>query len=156
MKDLKDMSNAELCSRLLLMWGFNKMEGGTQKYVTDEEQDLISKIIAKRTEEYGVKVPVELGYIISICSDGNPGMAIILYHNLLQKTFERRGPLPRGYIPTHEDFSFAYPSSFPLASDEKEREKFEKMWDEQKDEKGNNKVDMRTYWAQFFEEVSNE
>lgn len=152
MKDLNQMSASELCSRLLIMWGLNEMTPGSQKYITNNEDEFISKIIFKRTEAYDIKIPLELGYIIAMCSGGNPGKAIIIYYNILDTIFKNRGAIPYGYEITPSDFSLAYPMSFPLSIIPEEDKKLEEMWDGQKDERGDNMVDKISYWDKLFKE----
>ena len=152
------MDNTELLARLLTSWTIktmlNKEEGN---FVTVDYEDPISEIIYRRTKYFNVKVPAELGFIISICSNGNPGMAIIMYYTMLESVVKKNGLLPRdGYVIKPMDFSISFPESFPDITNETQRQKFEKLWDDQKDENGRNKVDTHEYWAQLFEEDKNE
>lgn len=153
--------NAEFFAKLLVSWGcrtfVNKLDpknpdsGDSNVYVTDDEKDMISKIIWKRTEKYGLKLPIECAYILSIGSGGNPGIAIIMYYTLLEKIVKRYGePLPHDYIITPDDFSMAFPMAFPDMTDPSQKEEWEKAWDSQKDEHGLNNVDKVAYWDKLF------
>lgn len=154
MKKIEEMSNRELLANLFIIWGMHDISNDKkQTFIEDDEDDMISKIIHYRTKQFNVKIPTELGYIISLCSAGNPGIAIIMYHNLLSKIVESKGKLPRnGYVITTDDFARVYSTSFPDTSLPQHKATFEKMWDEQKDERGNNKVDSFEFWNQLFVE----
>jgi len=146
------MDNSELLNKLLVIWHLDSTSDKIPLFVDDNESDVISKIIHYRTKSFNVKIPLELGYIISVCSNGNPGMAIIIYYTLLKSIVNRKGKIPRdGYIITSIDFSMSFPNSFPDMSIPSQCEKFEKLWDEQKDENGHNKVDTIEYWNRLFE-----
>ena len=149
------MKDLDLLASLLCIWQLREdmadIDGDCRTYVDDNEADPISKIIWYRTKIFNVKIPTELGYLISVCSHGNPGMAITIYYILLTKIVERRGKLPRdGYAIVAEDFAMAFPMAFPDTNNTEQRERLEKFWDDQKDERGHNKVDTIEYWEQFF------
>lgn len=156
-----ETKNTELFTKLLIAWGCRKFVNTLDRsktasennmYISDEEEDVISKIIWKRTERYGLKLPIECAYIISIGSGGNPGIAIIMYYTLLEKIVKNRNnePLPRDYIITPDDFSMAFPMKFPDMEDSTQKEGWEKAWDNQKDENGHNNVDKVEYWNKIF------
>ena len=153
--------NTEILARLLAVWTCRKFvntldrskttDAESDIYVTGENDDMISKIIWKRTEKYGLKLPVECAYMISLGSNGNPGIAIIMYYTLLERIVKNLGaPIPRNYIITPEDFSMAFPMSFPDMEDPTQKEEWEKSWDNQKDEAGCNNVDKVEYWDKLF------
>lgn len=154
-----ETKNTEFFAKMLVAWScrkfVNKLDPSkttneSAMYVTDEE-DPISKIIWKRTERYGLKLPLECAYMISIGSGGSPGIAIIMYYTLLERITKNRGtPIPRDYAITPEDFSMAFPMKFPDMEDPAQKEEWEKAWDNQKDENGHNNVDKVEYWDKLF------
>lgn len=148
----KEMSNPELLSKLLMMWHLSETNNSDDRFITDNEEDPISKIIYHRTKQFNVKLPVELAYIISICSNGNPGRSIIIYYYLLENIVKRNNKLlPRnGYVITAMDFALTFSESFPDSSIPEQDAKFSKLWDEQKCKEGN-KVDLYGYWNELFE-----
>ena len=151
------MDNMELLSRLLIMWAFEEKRMNvdptiTFPFVDGNDENVIGKIIYYRTKEFNVKIPSHLGYIIAVCSNGNPGMSIIIYYTLLENIVKRKGKIPKtGYMITSEDFSMTFPAAFPDMSLNDQKNKFENLWDQQKDENGNNKVDTFEYWNKLFE-----
>lgn len=147
----EEMSKQEMFSRLLMAWVL-ETNSENQQFVTDDEKDAISNIIHHRTKMFNVRIPIECAYIISLCSGGNPGMAIIIYYHFLEMIVERRGAkLPRdGYIISSEDFALSFPTAFPDVENPTQYEKYEKMWDAQKDAKGRNLVDSYDYWDKLF------
>lgn len=153
--------NTEILTRLLTAWTCRKFvntldpsktaAAESDVYVTGQDEDMISKIIWKRTEKYGLKLPFECAYMISLGSNGNPGIAIIMYYTLLERIVERRGaPIPHDYIITSEDFANAFPMSFPDMDDPTQKKQWEKAWDNQKNEAGHNNVDKVEYWDKLF------
>ena len=143
--------NIEYLTKLFAIWCTSDYKKREPMIVTDDETDFISKIIYKRTEMFNIKIPLELAYIISICSGGNPGFAIIIYYTMLKKIVSITGKIPNGYIIKPMDFSIAFADSFPDITNPDQNDKFQKLWNEQKDEKGRNKVDRIDYWKQLFE-----
>lgn len=147
--NIENMSTNEILTRLFIAWGLTPLE--KQTFIDESEKDFISQIIYRRTMSFDIKLPTDLAYIISLCSMGNPGIAIVMYHNILKGIKDTNGPIPKGYVITISDFSRTYGSSFPNTEISTEREKMEKLWDAQKDERGNNKVDTIEYWSDLFE-----
>lgn len=144
-------TNGELLTKLYLIWNINQEV--TNTFIDENEKDFISKVIYYRTKEFNLKIPTELGYIISVCSGGNPGMAIIIYYELLKGIIKNNGKFPRdgSYIITPIDFALVFGNSFPNMEIESQQNKFQELWDAQKTEDGRNKVDDPEYWDQLFE-----
>lgn len=139
----------DLCAYITALWVANK----NPDYIDESEKDdMISKIIYLRTAKYDVKIRRELGLLISLCSNGNPGMAIIIYYHFLDKISKSHGLLPHGYEITTKDFIEVYGDAFPCMEDPKQEAFFKDLWDKQKDEKGNNNVDKMSYWDKLFVE----
>lgn len=143
----------ELQSKLLITLGWKQMSGDTSEatYVDETEEDMVSKIIWKRTAAYDIKLPTELAYIISLGADGNPGIGIIMYYTFLERYVKRGGfKIPRGHVLTALDFGLAFSDKFPDATTVAGKAYWEDKWDRQKDEKGQNKVDFPSYWDELF------
>ena len=141
----------KLLPQLMFIWMASEQGESQRTFVDDNSDDPISKIIYHRTKMFNVKIPEEFGYLISACSNGNPGMAIIIYYTMLKWIVDSKGKLPRdGYTITTDDFGHIYSFVFPDIEQTGMSEMFKRFWNEQKDERGNNKVDTIEYWEQFF------
>lgn len=157
-KRIEDMDTTEICSRLLMAWCFREVEA-TQKNqpmecITIETEDPICRILAHRIKCFDVKIPMELGLLISLCSHGNPGMSIMMLYMVIEMTAGRyKGKVPAGYTIKAEDYSLTFTTFFPDTNNPIAQKKLEQRWDGQKDERGNNKVDTFEYWEKFLHVV---
>lgn len=67
----------------------------------------------------------------------NPGQSQIILKDLLLSIKSKKGPIPSGYVITSNDFSLAFPFSFPIMEIPEVNKKYEKLWDKQKRKKEN-------------------
>ena len=150
-KKIEDMSTAEICSRLLMSWCLREaetaMNGTKMECITTETEDPICRILAARVQMFDVNIPMEMGLLISLCSHGNPGMAITQLFMVTELTAgKHKGKIPAGYTFQTEDYSLTFTSFFPDINNPIANKKLLERWDGQKDERGINKVDTFDYW----------
>lgn len=156
--DKRDTDNEELLANLLIAWNMNEIYKNKLNiphklnFIDHNVKDPICNIINNYTKKFNIKIPIELGYIISICSNFNPDIGIMIYYNLLENIVKRNGKLPRdGYIITSEDFTLTFPDEFPNVAKSNQNEIFNKLWNEQKCDNGDNEVYSYSYWDKLFE-----
>jgi hypothetical protein len=157
----KMSKDVDLCSQLLIVWLTHERENKDMT-IHDEElaKTFIYQVIHKKFDVFGIDVvlPDELLAIITICTNSNPGQSQIVLKYLLDDIKKRKGPIPKGYVVTTEDFTFAFPTRFPILHEFKDlNEQFQKLWDAQKKEKthafdNDNKCDTPEWWLEVMEE----
>lgn len=152
---------AELCSKLLIAWSLQEQK---KKDMTIHDKELsntfIFQVISKKFDIFGIDIvlPDELIAIIDVCTNSNPGQSQILIKYLLENIKSRKGPIPKGYVVTAEDFAFTFQRRFPILHEYSDlNEKFQKLWDAQKKERINvfdsdNKCDTPKWWLEVMEE----
>lgn len=157
MKDIKETE--DYCSKILLLWLADEIKNPNMDYIDKDKEFLESsftaKILLKKFEAFNIKIhlPVHLLMILSLCTNENPGQVQIVLKDLLLTIKARKGPIPSGYVITTEDFSLAFPFSFPIMDIPKINEKYNKLWEDQKfiDMKTNyreNACDTIEYWKE--------
>lgn len=150
----------DMCTRLLVI---RKVKEGLQSY-QDADKDIqlaikddqICEIISKRLEVFKIDViiPAEFLLIISICSNGTPGIALMMTRELLTNI----RPLHHGQTITSDQFVSVFPDTFPTVLIPEVYRKYDGMWDNQKrcPDKVNhtdNMIDTASYWQEVFGDV---
>ena len=146
MAKIEEMKDEEILSRMLIYWSLNR----EVKYDPEFEKEcFIARVLRRKLEAFNIdlKVPDPLCGIIMICTGSNPGVSQLMLKEIMTCNKKYSGEL------TPLDFSRTYPTSFPLMSKRKWEEHFEKEWDAQKDENGDNLCDTPDWWKNP-EEVS--
>ena len=138
---MKHSQDVELCSQLFITWLMHEQNNKDMK-IRDKElgSTFIFQVIHKKFDVFGIEIvlPDELLAIITTCTNSNPGQSQVLLKYLLEDIKKRKGPIPKGYVITADDFSFAFQTRFPILHEYKDlNEKFQKMWNAQKKEKTN-------------------
>lgn len=106
--------------------------------MTEHDDDVMniftSRVIAKKFDVFGIDIvlPDPLLLILNICVENNPGQFQIVLKDLLNHIKKRKGPIPKGYVITSEDFSFCFMTDFPIIAIPKINDKYLKLWDGQK------------------------
>jgi hypothetical protein len=145
---------------LFMMWIKKEYENEDMS-VYDEElsKAFIFQVIRKKFEVFNIDIvlPDELLAIITTCTNSNPGQSQIILKYILDDIKNRKGPIPKGYVITTNDFSNAFNSDFPILHEFKYmNEKFQKLWDEQKIPRAtswsDNKCDTPEWWLEVMEE----
>lgn len=133
----------ELCSKILLGWFLIEKENPNMEYTSEDEEFLrtsfITKVILKKFKIFDIQIhlPIHLLMILSLCTNENPGQSQIILKDLLLSIKSKKGPIPNGYVITSDDFSLAFPFSFPIMGIPEINKKYEKLWNEQKRKKEN-------------------
>lgn len=133
----------ELCSKILLSWFLIEKENPNMEYTSEDEEFLrtsfITKVILKKFKVFDIQIhlPIYLLMILSLCTNENPGQAQIILKDLLLSIKSKKGSIPNGYVITSNDFSLAFPFSFPIMEIPEINKKYEKLWNEQKRKKEN-------------------
>lgn len=153
--------DVELCSQVFITWMMNE-QANKDMAIHDEELSklFISQVIHKKFDIFGINIvlPDELLAIITICTNSNPGQSQVLLKYLLEDIKKRKGPIPKGYVITANDFTHAFSTRFPVLHEFDDlNEKFQKMWDAQKKERVNpldndNLCDTPEWWLEVMEE----
>ena len=130
----------ELCSKAFLAWMVQ--EDNNNVSIGDEEisEMFTSKVILKKFEVFDIDIvlPDMLLFILTICTECNPGQFQVVLKDLLNSIKRFKGPIKPGYIITTEDFSFCFMISFPIMEIPKINKKYEELWDGQKKPKKHN------------------
>ena len=158
---MKQSKNVDLCSMLFINWVRNEHAG---KDMTQYDEELnntfIFQVIRKKFDVFGINIvlPDELLAILTLCTNSNPGQSQLLLKYLLDNIKNRKGPIPKGYVITADDFTHAFTMRFPILHEFDDlNKKFEKLWNEQKKEKhkeweSDNKCDTPEWWLEVMEE----
>ena len=140
----------ELCSNAFISWMVvEKHDRNMAIHDKDIEELFTSKIILKKFEAFGINIvlPDMLLLILNICVNGNPGQFQLVLKDLLNDIKKRKGPIPSGYIITSMDFSFCFMTEFPIIEISHINDKYEKLWDTQK-QKDLNLYDTVEWWKE--------
>lgn len=133
----------ELCSKILLSWFLIEKENPNMEYTSEDEEFLrtsfITKVILKKFKVFDIQIhlPMHLLMILSLCTNENPGQSQIILKDLLLSIKSKKGLIPNGYVITSNDFTLAFPFSFPIIEIPEINKKYEKLWNEQKRKKEN-------------------
>lgn len=133
----------DLCSKLLIYWSLIEKENPDMKYIPEDEEFLrtsfIANVILKKFKVFDIQIhlPIHLLMILSLCTNENPGQSQIILKDLLLSIKSKKGPIPNGYVIISDDFSLAFPFSFPIMEIPEINKKYEKLWNEQKRKKEN-------------------
>lgn len=140
-----------MCTKLLALWMSCEKEDAKMEYTERDkeffERSFVTKVLSKKLDAFDIDVhiPSYLYMLISVCSDENPGKAQLILKELLTSIKNRKGAgIEKGYVITVSDFVDCFVESFPITGIPAIAKKYQKMWDEQKKERGN---DMRNYPA---------
>ena len=87
--------------------------------------------------DIGIELKPSVGHMIAMCTDGVPGMSILILYEMIKKLKSNGW---KGNVITLEDFAYAFPDAFPIIYQGgyyKNRyteigEKYSKLWDAQK------------------------
>lgn len=103
------------------------------------ENSGIVQILTNRLNgaDIGIELKPSVGHMIAMCTDGVPGMSILILYEMIKKLKSNGW---KGSIITLEDFAYAFPDAFPIIYQDgyyKDRyteigEKYSKLWDAQK------------------------
>ena len=133
----------DLCSKLLIYWSLIEKENPDMKYIPEDEEFLrtsfIANVILKKFKVFDIQIhlPIHLLMILSLCTNENPGQSQIILKDLLLSIKSKKGPIPNEYVITSDDFSSAFPFSFPIMEIPEINKKYEKLWNKQKRKKEN-------------------
>ena len=144
--DVEKMNN--LCSKVYLVW----LMGGKEIEVPDEL--FTPKIIKKKFEVFNIdiKLPSYLLVILDICSESNPGLVQVILMDLLEDIKNRKGPIPKGYEVSPDDFSYAFPMKFPIITDKEIYNKYLEKFDREVKTPNGNLCDTPEWWLKVMEE----
>lgn len=157
MNNIEETKN--MCSKIFMYWFMTEKENPEMKYKPEDEEFLrtsfITKIILKKFQAFDIQIhlPIHLLMILSLCTNENPGQTQIVLKDLLLSIKSKKGPIPNGYVITSDDFSLAFPFSFPIMEIPEINKKYEKLWNEQKRKKENplesdNSCDTVEWWKE--------
>ena len=155
-KDIQE--TVDLCSRMLLAWIMR--DSNPREHNEELLNELFTpRVLLKKFEVFDIDIvlPDDLLCIIAICCNENPGQAQLILKELLLSIKKHMGPIPKGYVVTPEDFSLAYPFSFPIMSIPEQNSKFESLWIGQKIERdkdrpgSDNLCDTVEWWKEVME-----
>lgn len=151
----------EVCAKALISWMVCEKEGHDMKEHNEEIANIFtSRMILKKFEVFDIDIvlPDSLLFILYVCVEGNPGQFQIVLKDLLDHIKERKGPIPKGYVITADDFSYCFMTDFPIIDIPKIYDKYLKLWDGQKyvdmnDENRNryNACDTPKWWKEVME-----
>lgn len=148
----------ELCSKALIAWFATEAKG---EVVGDKDiaDMFISKMLRKKFEVFDINIvlPDMLLLILSICTDGNPGVTQVLVKEILESIKSHKGPIPSGYVIDSMDFSLCYPMEFPILDAPGMYDKYLEIWDGQKYQTQfglNNKCDTVEWWKEVMKDES--
>ena len=145
-----------LCSRVLMVWFLKEKEEDVSVHEKEVADMFISQILMKKLAAVGVDVviPDPLLVMIDLCCNSNPGISQLMLKDILLSIKNRKGPVPKGYVITTDDFSLCYPNRFPVIEYPDINKKFEEMWDSQKifiGGKERNSCDTAEWWLEVME-----
>ena len=152
-KDIQEIT--ELCSRVFIAWTMR--DSNPVEHNMKLLGELFTpRVLLKKFEAFDIDIglPDDLLCLIAVCCNENPGQAQLILKELLISIRHRKGPIPKGYIITSEDFGFAFPLSFPIMADEKINKEYYKKWDAQKYNKDGhllNSCDTIDWWKEVME-----
>ena len=100
------------------------------------ENSVIVQILINRLNgaNIGIELKPSVGHMIAMCTDGVPGMSILLLYEMIKKLKSIRW---KGSVITLEDFAYAFPDALPIIYHKRDSyteigEKYSKLWDAQK------------------------
>ena len=157
MNNIEETKN--MCSKIFMYWFMTEKENPEMKYKPEDEEFLrtsfITKIILKKFQAFDIQIhlPIHLLMILSLCTNENPGQTQIVLKDLLLSIKSKKGPIPNGYVIPSDDFSLAFPFSFPIMEIPEINKKYEKIWNEQKRKNENplesdNSCDTVEWWKE--------
>lgn len=123
------------------------LRGGNYK-LEESEYTPIMKILDARINwvneslQSAILIDPYLFLYLSVASNGNPGIAIIMLYTILQKLKEHGHDINGTRIDVN-DLVEIYPDRLIGDND---KDIWDKLWDQQKDENGHNQVDQLDYW----------
>lgn len=121
--------------------------GGSYK-LDESEYTPIMKILDARINwvneslQSAILIDPYLFLYLSVASNENPGIAIIMLYTILQKLKEHGHDINGARIDVN-DLVEIYPDHLIGDND---KDIWDKLWDQQKDENGRNQVDQLDYW----------
>ena len=120
----------------------------TEEQELFNEDDFITQVLRKRLKALGIniKIPVWLGVVISVCTESNPGLSLIIFKDFLTSVNNNRfngEGINEDYEFTFLDFILAF-KTFPV-----DIEYYSDKYDKQKVD-GCNLCDTFDYWAECF------
>lgn len=121
----------ELCGTMLMSWLMNGEKNDESFHNELLEKSFVSKILLKKFDTFGIdiKLPDELLFLLSLCSNENPGLVQVILMDLLKNIKSAQGPIPKGYKITASDFANAFPMEFPIIENEKIYNKYVEKFD---------------------------
>lgn len=123
------------------------LRGGNYK-LDESEYTPIMKILDARINwvneslQSAILIDPYLFLYLSVASNENPGIAIIMLYTILQKLKEHGHDINGARIDVN-DLVEIYPDHLIGDND---KDIWDKLWDQQKDENGHNQVDQLDYW----------
>ena len=100
------------------------------------ESSGIVRILTHRLNgaDIGIELKPSVGHMIAMCTDGVPGMSILLLYEMIKKL---KSIGWKGSVITLEDFAYAFPDALPIIYHKRDSyteigEKYSKLWDAQK------------------------
>ena len=120
----------------------------TEEQELFNEDDFITQVLRKRLKAFGIniKIPVWLGVVISVCTESNPGLSLIIFKDFLTSVNNNRfngEGINEDYEFTFLDFILAF-KTFPV-----DIEYYSDKYDKQKVDEYN-LCDTFDYWAECF------
>lgn len=140
-------------AKIFTVWSMQAAAG--QEPTGDKEiaELFTTKLIKKKLEAFHLHVIIpDMLYLIIYSCATTPADAQLILTQVLDASLESigRGFIPYGYVVTPQDFAKAFPMKFPvIEEDPKIKEYFDKLWDEQKDDQGNNTIDTQEFWNKY-------
>ena len=149
----------ELCLQILFSWIEMERSKKDMNIHDKEWEDLFtSRMILKKFEVFGIDIilPDMLLLILNICVNNNPGQFQVVLKDLLCDIKSRKGPIPKRYVITANDFTMCFPFEFPIIESPVVNEKYEKLWDAQKNLnagvlENDNLCDTPEWWKEVME-----
>ena len=107
----------------------------------------VPQVLKKKIEAFNIPIKVTNAVLmmIEICTEGNPGVSQLMLKEIINTCY-----LKAGDTVDFDKFVRTYPMQFPLITNPDICSKYDKMWDAQKDEDGNNKCDTVEWWMECF------
>lgn len=148
-KEIKD-----LCGQILATWIITNGEKDFTKHDEDIIKEFIPSILLKKFKVFNIDIvlPDELLILLTLCSDGNPGLVQAILMDLLESIKDKNGPIPKGYIITAYDFAFAFPMKFPIIKDKEIYNKYLEKFDREIKTPDGNLCDTPEWWLKVMED----
>lgn len=168
MNDLSFAKKKEIVGMFFITWGMKEQENPDYYRNIEHEPEIenliTSSIILDRIYRFDLNfiVPDPLLTIIYFCSEGNPGLAQMMFKDLFDSIRTKKNfKSDEEYLIKTEDFIDLWRNSFPYMEYESVAKKYLDMWDEQKNpnyvryENKENLCDTKDWWSYKEKEMRN-